>query len=94
MPQVRLHQADAGEPSKPAELGELPPLTPLLVDIRQLAVLLTRSETCLHRDDAAGRLPKALRIGGAKRWRLSDVQAWVAMGCPKRSEFEARQKAK
>jgi predicted DNA-binding transcriptional regulator AlpA len=66
---------------------------PLLLDIKALAVLLARSVPSLHRDDAAGRLPAAVRIGGSKRWRHSDITAWVEMGCPDRAEFEARIRA-
>jgi predicted DNA-binding transcriptional regulator AlpA len=69
----------------------LPPDRPLLVDIDGLALLLTRSVPSLHRDDAAGRLPTAVRIGGSKRWRYADIVAWVDQGCPSRAEFEARQ---
>jgi len=77
--------ADTGQTAKPN------PLNPLLVSIRDLAVLLSRSEIALHRDDAAGRLPRSIRLGGSKRWRRTDIEAWVEMGCPKRAEFEARQ---
>jgi hypothetical protein len=54
-----------------------------------LSVLLARSIASLHRDDAAGRLPAALRIGGSKRWRYADIALWVGLGCPPRAEFEA-----
>jgi predicted DNA-binding transcriptional regulator AlpA len=43
----------------------------------------------LHRDDAAGRLPAALRIGGSKRWRYAEITAWVEAGCPTRAEWAA-----
>ena len=65
----------------------------LLVDIAQLCVLLSRSRASLFRDDAAGRLPRALKIGGAKRWRYEDIAEWVRQGCPDRRTFEARQAA-
>src|SRR5262245_2644714 len=64
------------------------PLAPLLIDITGLAALLARSVPSLHRDDAAGRLPAALRIGGSKRWRYAEIVEWVELGCPSRSEFE------
>jgi hypothetical protein len=66
------------------------PLAPLLIDIEALAVLLSRSVPSLHRDDAAGRLPAALRVGGSKRWRYAEIVVWVELGCPSRAEFEAR----
>lgn len=57
---------------------------PLLVDIHALAVLLDRSVASLERDQAAGRLPAPVRIGGSKKWRRADIEAWVAAGCPVR----------
>jgi predicted DNA-binding transcriptional regulator AlpA len=74
-----------------AQHTPLSSVRPLLVDIDGLALLLARSVPSLHRDDAAGRLPAAVRIGGSKRWRYADIVAWVELGCPSRVEFEARQ---
>jgi predicted DNA-binding transcriptional regulator AlpA len=66
-----------------------PGLAPLLIGIGELSKLTSRSVPSLHRDDAAGRLPAALRIGGSKRWRYSDIAEWVELGCPSRADFEA-----
>jgi predicted DNA-binding transcriptional regulator AlpA len=104
MPRLIVHCAGAGPSTDPpveastveAERRLASPavkLPPLLVDIAALAELLARSVPSLHRDDAAGRLPAGLRIGGSKRWRYSDIVAWVELGCPPRAEFEARQAA-
>ncbi len=62
--------------------GATAPPQPLLVDIHALAGLLDRSVASLERDQAAGRLPAPVRIGGSKRWRRADIEAWVAAGCP------------
>lgn len=70
----------ATTPEHPA----LPPL-PLLIDIYALAALLTRSVASLERDQAAGRLPAPVRIGGSKKWRRADIETWVAAGCPART---------
>lgn len=69
------------------------PPEPLLVDIRQLSILLKRSVGSLERDQAAGRLPAHLYVGGSKRWRLAEVEAWVVAGCPVREEWEASRDA-
>jgi hypothetical protein len=42
---------------------------------------------------AAGKTPGAVRLGGATRYRIDDLKAWVAMGCPDRKTFEARKNA-
>ena len=67
-----------------AEPTATAPPQPLVFDIRQLAHLLGRSVASLERDQAAGRLPSPVRIGGSKKWRRSDIEAWVAAGCPAR----------
>lgn len=64
-------------------------LPPLLIDIQQLSALLARSTASLERDEAAGRLPAPLRLGGSKRWRYAEIEAWVAAGCPERKTWEA-----
>lgn len=61
----------------------------LLVDIRGLAALLSRSVASLERDQAAGRVPAPVYVGGSKRWRRAEVEAWVAAGCPRRDRWEA-----
>jgi predicted DNA-binding transcriptional regulator AlpA len=66
--------------------------TPLLVDIQGLAVLLSRSVPALERDQAAGRIPRPLRIGRSKRWPLAEIQDWIAAGCPCRREWEVRRR--
>jgi hypothetical protein len=84
-----------GEPPTPAAGDAVPSAAagrfpPLLIDITGLSALLTRSVPSLGRDDAAGRLPAALRVGGSKRWRYADITLWVEWGCPARAQFEAR----
>src|SRR5436309_9465627 len=98
MPRLTLQRIDA-VPDPPADAliteadrRQATPsaiLVPLLVGIEDLAVLLSRSVPSLHRDDAAGRLPAALRIGGSKRWRYAEIVAWVEAGCPPRAEWAA-----
>lgn len=43
--------------------------------------------------DAAGKIPAPIRpTRGVTRWRRSDLERWVELGCPKRREFEALMK--
>lgn len=60
----------------------------LLIDIEQLSVLLRRSVASLERDQAAGRLPAQVYVCGSKRWRRTEIVAWVAAGCPSRQRWE------
>jgi predicted DNA-binding transcriptional regulator AlpA len=92
MQRLTLHCTDGAPTAEPNRRPATAPTasTPLLIDRPGLATLLCRSVPSLDRDDAAGRLPAALWIGGSKRWRYSDIAEWVEMGCPPRVEFEAR----
>lgn len=57
----------------------------LLVSARVAARLVGVDEETWRRWDAAGRVPRAVRITrGCTRWRLSDLREWIAAGCPKR----------
>src|SRR5262245_43210759 len=95
VPRLTVHRADPAADASVAEDGRrqgapAANLTPLLIDRTALSVLLARSVPSIDRDDAAGRLPAALRVGGSKRWRYADIALWVEMGCPSRAEFEVR----
>jgi len=65
-------------------------LAPLAVDVRGLATLLQRSVASLARDNAAGRLPAAVKIGSSVRWLVRHIELWLEWGCPSRAEFTAR----
>ena len=54
----------------------------LLVGAEKLAEMLDISVRTLWRLRSAGKLPPALKVGGCVRWRLAEVQAWIAAGCP------------
>ncbi len=64
-----------------------PDRPPLLIDVEELAALLGRSVASLARDDAAGRLPTPVRLGASKKFRMDEVIAWVAAGCPPRAQW-------
>lgn len=61
----------------------------LLIDIKVLSALLSRSEASLERDQAAGRLPAPVYLGGSRLWRRAEVEAWVAAGCPDAVQWKA-----
>lgn len=88
-PTVVNSDQPADQPAEAKRDTPKPELPPLLVDIDTLSKLLQRSVPSLRRDDASGHLPAALRIGGSKRWRYSEILAWVQAGAPERSAWEA-----
>lgn len=67
---------------------------PLTVDAKALAVVLGGIGIRTVRAwDAAGVLPKPIRIGGRVVWLLDAIRAWLAAGAPSRAEWEARKRA-
>lgn len=58
---------------------------PLLIDSRQVGELLNLSTRTVWRLLSAGKLPKPVRIGRSVRWSRSDLETWIANGCPELS---------
>ncbi len=52
--------------------------TPLAVDAKEAARLLSIGESTLWRLARAGKLPEPIKIGGATRWRVADLQQHLA----------------
>jgi predicted DNA-binding transcriptional regulator AlpA len=77
-------------PSRPGRTGPSAVLTPLLVAAAVAARLAGVSKATWHRLDAAGKVPRSVRLGGRVLWSVVELQAWVSAGCPSRAEWEAR----
>jgi len=63
-----------------------------LLTAKSLAKMLSTSVRSIWRYRSAGRLPVTLKIAGAIRWRRSDIEQWIALGCCSQKEFIARMK--
>jgi prophage regulatory protein len=61
-----------------------------LLCIGTVADRLAVSKRTLHRLNSAGRMPRPVRVGGCLRWKASEINVWIALGCPARAAFEAR----
>ena len=60
-----------------------PALAPAaLLDVQAVAALLNCSPQHCRRLSDAGRMPRPLSIGSLCRWRRTDLDAWLAAGCP------------
>jgi prophage regulatory protein len=81
---VRMIKTMARSNSDPSSSGS----TAIAVDANRLAELLGLSIRTIRRLDSSGKLPRPLRIGGAVRWRISEVNQWVDAGCPDRAEWD------
>jgi predicted DNA-binding transcriptional regulator AlpA len=77
-----------------------PPSEPLVSHIdsallraRDAARLCGVSVATWWRWDAAGRMPRGVKIGGARLWSRAELLSWIDTGCPGRAEWQARQAA-
>lgn len=53
-----------------------------LHDAKEAAERLRVSVRTLRRLADGGRGPKPIRVGRCLRWRSSDLDSWIAAGCP------------
>jgi predicted DNA-binding transcriptional regulator AlpA len=70
--------------------GPHPWPSPLLVTARQAAAMCGKSLRTWRTWDAAGWVPRPVRIGRSTLWRADELREWVDAGCPRREEWEAR----
>ena len=64
---------------------------PLLVNAKTAAAMCAKSLRTWRMWDALGLIPRPVRIKRSTLWRLDELKAWAAAGCPRRSEWEAWQ---
>ena len=60
----------------------------LLVGRIESARLCGVSPASWDRLVAAGKTPRPLKLGGRVVWRRTDLEAWIAHGCPDRKTFD------
>lgn len=61
-----------------------------LLTAKTLAEILSTSVRSIWRYRSSGLLPEPVTIAGAIRWRRSDIEKWIAMGCPNQQESKER----
>jgi len=67
---------------------------PLLLTAVGVAHELGLSVRTVRRLDAAGKLPKPVRIGGAVRWHREEIRLWIQAGCPDRQRWEVEKQTR
>lgn len=73
-------------------LEELREFESELMRVADVARLLSLSVRSVWRMDKAGKLPASVTIGiASKRWRKSEILAWIGAGCPDREAWESQQ---
>jgi len=77
-------------PFRLAEPDPLPKPTdsPLTADAKRLAVMLDIGLRTVRTHDAAGKIPRPVKIGGRVLWVLDEIRAWLATGAPDRATWE------
>jgi predicted DNA-binding transcriptional regulator AlpA len=70
------------------DVDSAPP--PLLIAARRAAAMCGKSLRTWRSWDAAGWIPRPVRIGRSTLWRVEELREWIAAGCPRRAEWEAR----
>jgi len=61
-----------------------------LLTAKSLAGIMSTSVRSIWRYRSSGHLPETVKIAGAIRWRRSDIEQWIMMGCPSQKEFSTR----
>lgn len=64
---------------------------PLLIPDKEAAALAGVCRATWHRLRAANKVPPAVRLGRAVRWRREEVIAWIEAGCPDGRTWSAMQ---
>lgn len=55
---------------------------PVLLTVDETARLLAVRPRTIWRWLSRSRIPEPVRPGGSTRWRRTDIEAWIAKGCP------------
>lgn len=53
-----------------------------LLDVVAVAALLGVSTRHVYRLADGGRMPRPLKLGGARRWDRTAIDDWIQCGCP------------
>ncbi len=60
---------------------------PLLLSDAECAALCGIGRRTWNTYRTAGKVPPSIRMGGLTRWRRSDIELWVELGCPSTEKF-------
>lgn len=70
--------------SAASEVSAISP--PLLLSAQAAAAMCGKSLRTWRTWDAAGLVPKPVRIGRSTLWRADELRAWIIDGCPRRQK--------
>jgi excisionase family DNA binding protein len=58
--------------------------------VKELAAALGLAVRTVRKMNSSGKLPRPVRFGRAVRWRVAEIQSWLAAGAPSRDRWEAK----
>lgn len=65
-----------------------------LWDAKTVGQRLSLSKRAIFRMRSAGLICAPLKVGqGAIRWRRTDIEQWISLGCPSQKDFLARKES-
>jgi predicted DNA-binding transcriptional regulator AlpA len=70
------------------QVPQADPQSPLLLTAREAATLCGKSLRTWRSWDAAGVIPRPVRIRRCTLWRADELRRWIAAGCPNRQQWE------
>lgn len=73
---------DDSSPAISVSDNKAPKVQPALITAAELAQMMQVSVRTLWRLLSAGQIPAPIRIGGNTRWRVEEINQWIAEGCP------------
>lgn len=56
----------------------------ILIGVERVAEKLNVSTRHVRRLTESGAIPRPIRLGALVRWRLVEIDEWIAAGCPRR----------
>ena len=61
---------------------------PALLTAEQAWTMCNLSKAAWYKHRSAGKIPDAVKIGGALRWRRAELEDWITAGCPNKARWE------
>jgi len=75
-----MNDKDCNKPEREATV-------PILLTAGEVAYELRKSVRWVWSARSAGLLPRAVSVGGSRRWLAADLLLWARSGCPNEEEF-------
>ena len=83
---VRADSSTSDEQMKAIAVSSDPPgVGPVLLTIKEVTELTTRSRSTIYQAEKDGTFPQRLKLGSSSRWKKDEVMAWIEEQAAKRA---------